>query len=207
RGWCDIGRGRTDAYSPEPAYMAMTSTAPAVQRIKGWYDEQLLAVPDANGAMRPSRIRGTVFPAPGSVVWTDLAHKGDIASQGDPWQVVAYVAIEQRLPHYKLMMNLDPVPRGSSLESMNEMAFCFSTRSRCGVPPSPTKEEAEKLMSDGQPRLAPMANCGEGNAKFLWVRIRPAGDRSGASDMFRCAKRRAHEMQTPVVPATARWRW
>jgi hypothetical protein len=187
--------------------MAFASIGPAVQRVKAWYDEQLLAVPDENGVMQPSHVRGTVFPAPGSVVWSDLKEKGDTSSTANRWQDVAYIAIEQQLPHYKQMMNLDPVPRGAPLSRMNVMAFCFSTRLRCGVPPSPTQEQAEEMSSTGQPRLAPMGNCGEGDAMVLWVRIRPAHDPSGASDMFRCAIRRAHEMESPIVPATARWRW
>ena len=205
-GWCEIGQRRSEPFAPADAYLPFNSNAPAVQRLKGWYDEQYLAVDGANSTMQPSRVLGTVFPAPGSVRWETLEK---MAQESDPsrrWMNVAYIAINEASQHYKLMLNLERVAPGSELQEMNVLAFCWGLRARCSVPPAPTPEQAQSLKAAGQPRLAPMRTCDRGDRNVLWVRITPAR-RSAETAMYRCVHRTVHDLQHPIIPATARWRW
>jgi hypothetical protein len=64
-GWCDVGL--VDALRGSAA-LAVDGLAPAeraVRSIKGWYDQQTLAVPAGVDKVRPQKIVGTVIPAPG----------------------------------------------------------------------------------------------------------------------------------------------
>ncbi|MGQ0816045.1 MAG: hypothetical protein ACT4O1_16560 [Gemmatimonadota bacterium] len=65
--WCEVG---IPDFTPSRRWTAPSSMTSRLERrvfeIKGWYDEQLLAIKDpGTTAPRPSSILGTVFPDPG----------------------------------------------------------------------------------------------------------------------------------------------
>lgn len=199
--WCEIGPGKpedpaTPAFTSSSSYAnaASGSLEDRVRAIKGWYDEQLLAI-DSAGESRLTGLRGDVFPD------TNLATLTEPMIDGQ-WRVVSHIALRQpetagtlvkELEHYRVKFNLDPVPQGSSLKDMNHVLLCFGTVSSCSVPGTAT---VSMLQSCGKVAL--------GNAtttKRYWTQItskvRPS--------MYRCMTARSHG--TVFIPSTARWRW
>jgi hypothetical protein len=178
-GWCQVGPPR---FRPTLSYAAgPTDGTPRskVQRIKGWYDEQILA----DSLNRPS-IRGWVFPSP------DL-HERRLSDFDSPnWVLVAYVALERQSDFYKARFNYDVVPPGAPLERMNKLFFCRGTMQGCGIPTG-----------------SPAVTCGSDvwwpNPR-MWVRIDAA---LGGRSMYRCIIRRGHEDLRKDIPSTTRWRW
>jgi len=199
--WCEVGPGKSE----DPASPAFTSSSPyansatgsaegRVRGIKGWYDEQLLAI-DSAGESRLTGLRGDVFPD------TSLATLTEPMLDGQ-WHAVSHIALRQPetgtlvkvLEQYRTKFNLDPVPFGSSLKDMNHVLLCYGTISSCSVPATAT--------------LSMMQSCGKvalGSAKTnkrYWAQItsklRPS--------MYRCMTPRSHA-GVGFIPSTARWRW
>ncbi len=203
-GWCEIGR---PGFTAMPPYHDVLSAQPREQRIKGWYDEQLLAHVDDDGKFGLSAVKGTVFPAPGSVEMEALKAAVTAVNTLERWKQVAYIALDRPSPYYKRMMNLDAVQASASFPEMNILSFCEGTREQCGTPNAPSAAQVAQMTQAGIPRLAPKSGCDEGAITAIWVRITPAGRPPGSpEDMYRCVTRRTHNIDVEI-PATARWRW
>lgn len=204
RAFCEIG---APGFVPRQPYRSVAGPGPWEMRHKGWYDDQLLAVPDGQGGLRPSDVRGIVFPIGGSVQISSLERRAMNPNVIARWDTVAFISIDRESPYYKRMLNLNPVAGDASFEAMNMLSFCKGTRSTCGVPAPPTAAQLASLAPNA-PRLAPMEGCDQGSESVIWVRITPAGSAPGGEDdMYRCVKRTGHDFQSPEIPATARWRW
>lgn len=195
RAWCEIG---DPGFTPSSPYaVGSTGAESQVERIKGWYDEQYLAVKNEAGAVVPSSVKGTIFPAP------DLESR-TTASYDHNWLPTAYVSLSggtpSELAFLRSRYNFDLLPAGLPLKSMNTMFLCHGTRGDCEVPMPPSGP------------LQPSVNCGldvwpfDGTPlKHWWIKtISPAHP---ATVMFSCVTRRDHKSETPWMPGTTRWRW
>ena len=190
-GWCEIG-ARTFAPSPpNKVGLPPGSAAVLVRSVKGWYDEQHLAVPAANGSgMVPSGITGTIFPD---------SSIGD-RSENDyrnTWLPVAYIALSAHSQPYKDKLNLDAVAADEPLEAMNRLEYCLGSLDDCEVPPPPPPNELSKMCPTDM-----------SSDSLWWARIHPA---NGGPAMYRCVTRRGHPELMPDhdidIPSTVRWRW
>lgn len=199
--WCEIGAPGHRPFTTSGPYSSPSGTSAAVARvvgIKGWYDEQFLAVPGA-GHMIPSGAKGTVIPDPKlyerrksdfSGGWVPVAH---VAVALDPAEGAGSAG-----NYYKQKFNFDPVPVQPSLTGMNTLSLCYGTRDHCNVPmPTP-----------------PAVGCGpETKPPFIWwIRRWWAKVESASHDktMYRCVTRREHPAATSMgiqFAATTRWRW
>jgi hypothetical protein len=180
--WCEIG---SKSFKPNDAY-----PNEKVARIKGWYDEQFLAVVKTAGAAAvPSTLKGTLIPHPklDSYVKADFEKK---------WAVVSYVALTGNAPksdfdHYKSKLNLDPVAVGP-LAQLNKISLCNGTQTECL--PSGAAPKCSGPTVDPQPD------------KAWWGRIEAATTKTM---LYTCVFREDHSTMTPPIhiPGTARWRW
>ena len=93
-GWCEIG---ASGFSQSAVYSGRRKE----ERVKGWYDEQYLAVIDANGKLRPSSIKGRTIPA-SRLDTLDLTHFTCTGCTKDDWVPVATVIIESDSAGYYL---------------------------------------------------------------------------------------------------------
>ncbi len=195
--WCEVGTPgfqRSQSYSVEPG---TSSQVARVVTVKGWYDEQLLAVNSPTVApARPSSVRGTIIPDP------ELGFRTK-GSFRHTWIPVAYAALSvgandaRTVEYYYKKLHFEPVPVSGSLRSLNGLQACFGTRGECNVPIA-----ALKLNVCGPES----AYYGIVRYRRMWTKITSATSRT---DAYRCNKRRYDPLMPPsmTIPATARWRW
>lgn len=174
--WCEIG--------PDEGLTAAAYGLGRTREIKGWYDEQHLAVHTAGGKQWPTSILGTAFPDEGldaltrngftPNTWLPVAHTvlrhdpGFDAPQADEFQT------------YEQKFNFDA---GSVPELMNTISFCFGTQAGC--------------FPDSQVNPPTCNKAGEG---LYWARITSATGRT----VHRCVTYTNHGM---TLPGVVRWRW
>lgn len=195
RAWCEVGApgftpSATRAYDPTG-----TPEENRVVRVKGWYDQQVLAVDAAASAeVVPSGIQATVVPHPA------LGRMQEAEWRAGKWITTGYVGLDVTnarpgaVEAYKRKFNYDPVPVKLPLESMNTIAFCFGTRSTCAIPDAPAGQGCDDLWWGFWPR------------RVWWVKLTSPLDRKV---MYRCIVRRGHENMpdADLIAPTARWRW
>jgi hypothetical protein len=200
--WCEIGASGAKPFTPSGKYTATSGSGEGVARvlgIKGWYDQQFLAIPGDGGRMIPSAAMGTVIPDPG----LDTVTKAMFSS--GHWVAVAYVAIDPgtaggaAATYYKHKFNFDPVAVQSSLARMNTLSLCYGTRDHCRVPkPTPPAVGCE----------AKQTSAFIWKVNRWWAKVESA---SHDKTMYRCVTRRDHLAaltSTGVkIPAATRWRW
>jgi Big-like domain-containing protein len=196
--WCEIGASGVRPFTVSASHAPEGTTVPRVLAVKGWYDEQFLAI-KRDGQMVPSGLKGIVIPDP------DLAakHQADFANG---WVPVAYVGLDatsaepDAAKYYKEKFNFDAVPAQLPLTRMNMLSLCYGTRSHCRVP---------------RPIFPPAKGCGPDqklpfiwSIKRVWVKLESA---SKDKVMYRCVTRRDHLADVTaygiLTPATTRWRW
>jgi hypothetical protein len=200
-GWCEVGRGGTDGkpMSLSPVYKsssALTAT-PQEVGVKGWYDEQFLAVAGTDGKLVPSGLRAAVIPHPKLKTHTPNDFRGS-------WRQVAYIALDTApgsataAKHYKDKFNFDPAPVRASMDHMNSLSLCYGTRSDCQVPEPPAG------LGCGPDTRLPFT----WRIKRWWARINAA---NGGNPMYQCVIRRDHQTAVTALgiemPPTTRWRW
>jgi hypothetical protein len=171
--WCEIGR---TGFSPSPS---QPSAAPT-WKVKGWYDEQHLAIPlpsaGAGLRVRPGVAIGTVAPV------DDLAtfkHE-DFAGT---WKQVAALTLNAPSPEYasKLLLKGDM--------SRTFLSFCAGTREDCGIP-SNVSFTATTGVYDADLTADPW-----------WAKLSP---RQGTPRYYQVVRRKHLGI---TIPGTARWRW
>lgn len=130
--WCNIG---LEHLQVPPAHAPMPPTNPKQDRVfgvKGWYDEQNMAVPGGGGLVPAPQV-GTIFPDPGLVDVTDSnAFSGR-------WIPVAKVKFPVVNPHYSQKFSVVQTGQGP----LNEVYVCAgadcsfgdATAPNCTVPP------------------------------------------------------------------------
>ena len=200
-GWCEVGRGAADGQpmSLSPVYKSASAAAPTPQEVgvKGWYDEQFLAVAGPGGTLVPSGLRATVIPHQKLKTHTPNEFRGS-------WAQVAYIALDTApgsataAKHYKDKFNFDPAPVRATLDHMNSLSLCYGTRSDCQVPAPPAG------LGCGPDTKPPFI----WRIKRWWARIDAA---NGGNPMYQCVTRRDHEAAVIALnidmPPTTRWRW
>ncbi len=117
--WCEVGN---TGFKSESALLAGTGRTYSVP---GWYDEQVLAVPAADGSLRPSGVRAAIYPA------ADLGQHNDAADFSGRWVQAATVVLEARSPDYESKLNFDP---GS-----NRIFLCIGSSGDCQVSELPPR--------------------------------------------------------------------
>jgi len=214
-GWCEIGDPvdpESGPFHPPDAYALPASVPAGVRRviqIKGWHDEQFLAVPIsvASRDLKPSKLLGTVIPHPDidGVTQLRLSNPARRTSSPPPveWTPIAYVALkavvydQNEVKHYKEKLNFDTSsvqPLGSKL---NQMLYCFGTRDICEIPSG--SGHGGGGMCDGS---FWWVRGFFQDINRVWVKIVSA---SGDVRYF-CVTRRGHSAGDEV-PGTTRWRW
>lgn len=207
-GWCEVGAGKSGrAFSPPPPYSTLVTGGPnpgpgqqRVLGIKGWYDEQFLAVIDAAGVIKPSRVKGTFIPDPNLATYDDAAFQAR-------WQKTGYVGFSSMTSdptaeaYYKAKFGLLPVQVSLPLNKMNMLYMCHGSMSDCHIP---NRTELTCKVS-GWERF---------QTRWLgkeqwWVRVIGPPPVAGAptSTSHRCVIRRPFPTSVTSAAATARWRW
>lgn len=198
--WCEIGPGTpedasTPAFTSSAPYAtpAFASAENRVRSIKGWYDEQLLAI-DSAGESRSTLLRGTIFPdtSLGTLTMPDLDGQ---------WKAVSHIALHRPAPGtllkelaiYKAKFNLDPISPGAALSEMNHVLLCYGTITSCQLP-----QPATKSMKTSCGATALNAAL---TTKRYWAQITT----TLGTSMYRCMTPHAHA--GVMAPGTARWRW
>lgn len=178
--WCEVGAA---GFAPSPnradhSNPAWSTNRRRVFEVKGWYDEQFLAVSDTSSptGVRPTGILGTIFPD------TLLGTWNSVSDFDGTWVRTAQIAL--RVPSgapnpYAAKLNLTATTPGGYL---NTVWLCHSASGSC----------------PGVPNAVPP--CGDGQ---WWVRVQNA---AGDPPKHGCVIRRALPAPIEVV-ATARWRW
>lgn len=142
--WCEVGpRGfaqsrRHDADTMPPPKTIAGKPAPGAKErarvfeVKGWYDEQRLAVPEAGGLIGTTVV-GTAAPHP------LLGTLNDVEEFSEKWIPAATLSLSGPLPKYKSKLNLD--------KGVNEVYLCHGPATECipaGTPTPTCAVEADK---------------------------------------------------------------
>jgi hypothetical protein len=184
--WCEVGvepAGRSQRYlERQPNGRAEARGLARIWDIKGWYDEQRLAVPGPNGGLvRHPTLVGVIFP-------DSLLESRTPREFGNAWVPVAYVGLSEDHPFYKERFNFDRTNVGGPF---NTIELCQGSEAACGVPkgvPACKVDDSALDMRDLNP---------------WWARIVAAGD---GSPRYRCVTR--YQFPTGVeYRGVTRWRW
>ncbi len=192
--WCEIGANGAQPFtpsSPMPVPESSTAAERRVIAIKGWHDQQNLAMDNSGGEAIPSGIVAEVIPTP------------DLEKQARPqyhktWLLTGYVYLDTTrarpgaVKSYKDKYNFDYTPPGLPLRRLNRIFHCFGTREDCKVP----EPGLNKGCDDMYKGVA---------LEKMWVKHEST---LGGKPSYRCGIRRQHPITTPLLSAaTARWRW
>lgn len=131
REWCEVGPSgfSSSAGLGSPTLPDLDASTPAevqrVLRIKGWYDEQYLALPGTGPfGLNPSLIRGTAIPHPMLERLTTVAH---FTGQ---WRPSAYIRLDAPALDYSTKLGLQ--------QGLNRIFMCQGDFSGCpntaGIP-------------------------------------------------------------------------
>lgn len=182
-GWCEIGKG---PFSPSSAYDA-GQTTPKKQRrvleVKGWYDEEALAVKGASGTLVPSGVVGTLVADPD----LDDLHVADFAT----WKRVATVALSGPLPSYENKLNLQVAPVNS--RTVNTIELCKGDPTQCRIPSGVNVDLTACKTAPDHPWQVD---------NYWYARITSSQTHR---QQYRCVLRREHPGL--AIPGIVRWRW
>jgi hypothetical protein len=184
--WCEVTDSRH--YHPSAVYTAGATGAPPsttpiptgdrVITVKGWYDEQLLAVRSGAGSLIPATFRGIAVPDSG--LDTAVFRPGK-------WRRGGWAAIETASDEYRAKFNLarGKLPPSGRPEGGTEIWICMGNA--CPIP------------AGKDPGCA--GNQGEEPWFFQMINL------ATQDTAYRCVTRRSHANQVPHVFGTARWAW
>src|SRR5574341_1766586 len=180
--WCEIG---PEGFHPSNGYTVASATA-LLRRtfeIKGWYDEQYLAVPSGNDVV-PGPVKGTAFPDPA----LDALKLSDY--DATTWIPVAYTVLHGGPGPYKDKLNFEA---GAVPGVMNTVQFCHGDKDDL------VKSKERCLPEAWRSKLTCGPATGEGE---WWAMITSAAQKD---TVYRCVTFRGHP--GIVMPGTVRWRW
>lgn len=185
--WCEVGVPDFKSSPAHPSQPSWSKDARRSREIKGWYDEQQLAVPSSPGSktLAPSVI-GTVFPAAG-------LKTRSLAYYKDQWREVAYVSLSAPNPHYRDKFNfvrpatpLAPVPVPKGMPKQPDSSTVSMCRGRC----------------DGIPKgLACTVHSGDSVRWFARIQA------PGRSPIYKCVWYWPNPVDAPAPPGSVRWRF
>ena len=192
--WCDITPDSN--YHASPDYHAPAGTKRKLQRVvevKGWYDEQDLAIPNPAqpGKLMPANVHGTVYPDSGL---DDIESTDAFAGK---WVTVARIGLKGPLPLYERKLNTDmgEYPSSNGMGRLNQLTLCAKGTGDCeGVP--------DTLSCTPDPKgitwYARMDPSGTKN---------PKGPPGPSGPAYFCVTRHDHSGLGRHIPGTARWWW
>jgi hypothetical protein len=190
--WCEIGprpgslAGAAQAYSAQYKSAANSTKERRVMEIKGWYDEQELAMLDANARLRPSGVIGTMVPDPRLDEYTPEDFAPGV------WLPAATLVIRGRLEKYKHDMNLDAstvVPANTPpWTSVNRGFLCRGRLKDC-IP--------DRAVWAALPYKCVAAETVRYFGKIVSVK---------QEVMYKCVEFYQHEIQGKI-PGVVRWAW
>ncbi len=182
--WCEIGRDFQASQNYDNGSLPPHNRR--AMQIKGWYDEEYLAVNKpgpAGSGLVPSRMVGTIVPAPGLDTLTTDAYFTGV------WQPVAEVWINARVgpyaPYAKKFNFVRTKAPGKTV--YNAIAMCTGSRTSCNIP------AGEALSCDVS-----------GGAWF--ARVQAAGT---SKVTYLCVTHRTHTDAELLkrIAGVVRWRW
>lgn len=199
--WCEVGAYGSEVRTADnllarlgPAGASALAGAigvPSLTRVltvKGWYDEQRLAPPDAtwgSGAPdpMPMDLRGTLIP----VGTLERMKVGDF---GAHWRVVAAVLLDQFSPEYRAKYNYLPM---EGTGRVTTISLCQERDGTRACPEVPNAVRAKAACGPEAGTTPPL---------LWWART----EATDGTMRYWCMVRRGHSGGDDV-PGTARWRW
>ena len=200
--WCEVG---APGFTPSAGYSGPLLTfdlitdlplppnaTERVQRIKGWYDDQVLALPGGTG---PSQVHGYLFPNP---VLDTLNWREDVLTRYKDrgWLHVAWAVMDTDYAKWNLK------------KGKNKISFCYgsATPNSCDVPAGPQDPGSS----------VPLNSCTEdpsNNALRWWAKTE-----SSTGVTYTCVRRMNHLAQLQAlsslkpgvdyrIPGAARWKF
>lgn len=200
--WCHVG-GRPGALPATLMAAGGQGNSPEarVLAIRGWHDEQYLAAAHPGGGVRRSRLKGTIIPDPAIDRYdNDSDYKEFVPFayialvEGPPLGASDPVPLARARAHYKTKFNLDMVPVGLPLSSMNRLDLCRGTRESCRVP----------KPQFGGPPICQSEQAPAAAGDPWWQRITAA---KGGPPKYTCVTFEDHNDLAKHIPGTTRWRW
>lgn len=194
--WCEVRPKLPPGQTLHPS----PSLASAPLTVKGWYDEQLLAVPPVSPGpvTTVSGIMGTLVPEPN--LGEPMGQDGENSIYHNTWQPVASVRIDKSPGGYASKLNFVTT---AGTGAQNHVALCFGITGKNGFNP---------CIPNRIGRTVPIPKDESGNKCSGWfTRVGRTRDESGNEQYF-CAKRVGHDMDKngnpiPPIPGVVRWRW
>lgn len=174
--WCDVMP--LDATGPVPDLLPDGFPADAMTGLKGWYDQQYLAVPGPTGTpgLVPGPTLATYAPVAGLSALT--------TEEFDRWHVVGYIHLDGASPHYKEKLNLS--------EGLNTVSLHHGELAEGERPFNQCRGSVQGSDDDQKHKSDPW-----------WVKIESP---DGATRYF-CSYRHEHSMPALSLPGFVRWRW
>lgn len=191
--WCEVRPKLEPGQTPHPS-----PSLPAT--VKGWYDEQLLALPPVPPApvTAVSAIMGTVVPEPN--LGQPMGQDGETSIYLNTWKSVASVRLDRSPGGYASKLNFVAT---TGTDAQNHVALCYGITQRNGFNP---------CIPNRVGLTVPIPKDANGKGCSGWfTRVGRNPDGSGNEKYF-CATRRGHDMDTngnpiPHIPGVVRWRW
>jgi hypothetical protein len=186
--WCEVGdsdlvtssdrRGLGVPFDADPATGG--EEASRVKEMKGWYDEEQLAVPGPGGQLRPSGIWATIFPHP------RLGSTTSPGELGGGWHHVSTLYLRGTFTGPEMDVYVHKL---GLYVGMNRVYFCTGAWGPGGC-------------SDPSGRPAPTCTGGSSPLQY-WSKVVAMGAPPGTRPVYHCVMPRPYS----DVPGTARWRW
>lgn len=178
--WCEVGDSGFVS-SPTHDRPDLPRQQRRVYRIKGWYDEQVLARRTGNGT-QPYGDFARIIPDP----FLDAA---TLAKFAQGWVHVATAIMPSDPGDYPLKMNYD--------SGENHLFLCMGTV--CAVPDSLAQIAQRKMTAENLPQVDP--------SRMVWARIVSSRGRERMTHVIRKDHSGLEASMKEKIPATARWRW
>jgi hypothetical protein len=170
--WCEVANQSGFVSSPgysttSPTAFAATRNDLRVHTVKGWYDEQYVALPAASGGLTPAPFKAIVVP--------DAGLDGITLFTPDTWVRVGWAAVDQVSEHYKTKLNIaaGELPPNAEPQGGTDIWLCKGGNCDFGSQHSPV--------------------CATSAAQGPWYYRLVA--RGTADTMYTCARREAHNVR------------
>jgi hypothetical protein len=174
--WCDVMP--RDAAGPVPDLRPDGIPADAMADVKGWYDQQYLALPD------PAK-PGTLMPGPTLATYIPVHKLGSFMDpQFGEWRVVGYIHLSGASAHYEEKLNLEPGWNTVSLRR-GELTDEETPSRDCRGPEVGSEDAAKNKLNPWK------------------VRIGTPGGRVS----YYCSYQHTHPGPAQDLPGIVRWRW
>ncbi|MDH4131613.1 MAG: hypothetical protein OEV95_07375 [Gemmatimonadota bacterium] len=186
--WCEISRGN---HGSSRRY-SLRSTEPSKKRrvfeVKGWYDEQYLAVKGAPGKLEPLPFLGTIVPDAG------LNDRRAAEFEGE-WIPAGVVSLEETSVTYQDKLGLFPgaLPNGNSGSDLTHVSLCWEHGGKkCLFLPASKRPDCQWDPVNDKDRM-------------WYSRSQQPGPITNYS--YKCVDRHDHSGLGIEIPGTARWAW